>query len=96
MKKEKIQRKKEKIMKKILKIGLKVVKVLLACLIVLFTAVILLQRFSNSSFSVGGYRIFAVVTGSMEPVYSVGDVLLCKSIDTNKLKVGDDVTYLGK
>lgn len=83
-------------MKKVLKIGIKVLKVSLACIIVLFTCVILLQRFSNSSFSVAGYRIFAVVTGSMEPEYSVGDVLLCKKIDTNELKEGDDVTYLGK
>ena len=82
--------------KKVLKIVLKVFKVLLCCIIVLFVALILLQRFSNSTFSFAGYRVFAVVTGSMEPVYSVGDVLLCKSTDTDKLKEGDDITYLGK
>ena len=82
--------------KKIFKIISKIFKVVMVCVIVLFTCVILLQRFSNSSFSFLGYRVFAVVTGSMEPVYSVGDVLLSKSIDADKLKVGDDVTYLGK
>ena len=56
--------------KKIFKIISKIFKVVMVCVIVLFTCVILLQRFSNSSFSFLGYRVFAVVTGSMEPVYS--------------------------
>lgn len=86
----------KKVIKKILKILFKIVKILLSGIIILFACVILLQRFSNSTISFAGYRVFVVVTGSMEPVYGVGDVLLCKSIDLNKLKVDDDVTYLGK
>ena len=82
--------------KKVFKIFGTVLKVVATIVIVSFASVVLLQRFSNSTISVGGYRIFAVVTGSMEPVYKIGDVLLCKKIDENKLKVGDDVTYLGK
>lgn len=82
--------------KKIIKRALTVLKVFLFTVIILFAGLILIQRFSNSTFSVGGYRIFAVVTGSMEPVYKIGDVLLCKSVDTNTLKVGDDVTYKGE
>ncbi len=82
--------------KKVFKIFGTVLKVVATIIIVSFASVVLLQRFSNSTISIGGYRIFAVVTGSMEPVYKIGDVLLCKKIDENKLKVGDDVTYLGK
>ena len=82
--------------KNILKIIMKILKIALIIIIVLFASFVLLQRFSNNNTSIFGYRMFAVVTGSMEPVYSVGDVILCKEVDTNKLKVGDDVTYLGK
>ena len=71
--------------KNILKIIMKILKIALIIIIVLFASFVLLQRFSNNNTSIFGYRMFAVVTGSMEPVYSVGDVILCKEVDTNKL-----------
>lgn len=66
--------------------------ILLLCLI----AVLALQRFSNNEVAIGGFRIFNVATESMVPKYLVGDVLIVKEADVNELKVGDDVTYLGK
>ena len=82
--------------KKIIKMVVNVFKTFLALVIVLFVGFVILQRTTNNNFTVMGYRMFAVVTGSMEPVYKVGDVLLCKTVDPDTLKVGDDVTYLGK
>ena len=40
--------------------------------------------------------MFAVATGSMIPVYNVGDVLISKEIDAKSLKVGDDIVYEGE
>ena len=82
--------------KKIFKIISNIIKILLVFTIILFVGFVLLQRLSNNNKSILGYRMFAVVTGSMEPVYKIGDVILVKTVDTNSLKEGDDVTYLGK
>ena len=61
--------------------------------IVLF--VILLQRFTDNNITVGGIRIFNIVSGSMEPDYDIGDVIVVKDVRPEKIKVGDNVTYLG-
>ena len=50
----------------------------------------------NNSLSLGGYRIFIVATGSMEPKYLVSDVLLSKEVAISEINVGDDVVYQGK
>lgn len=73
----------------------KVIKGIIYTFLVLFVAIVLIQKFSNNSISLFNYRMFNVLTGSMEPKYNVGDVLLCKSVDVATLKVGDDITYLG-
>lgn len=70
--------------------------VILVILVVLILLVVLLQRFSNNNFALGGFRIFNIVTGSMRPVYEVGDILLAKEVEPSEIKVGDDITYLGK
>ena len=74
----------------------KIFKYILYVLVVLLLVVTLVQKVSNNSLSVGGYRMFMVVTGSMEPEYLVGDILISKTTPESKLKIGDDVTYLGK
>lgn len=63
---------------------------------VLILIVVLLQRVSNNSVGLGGFRIFNIITKSMEPKYMVGDVLLSKEVKQSELKVGDDVVYLGE
>jgi len=70
----------------------------LVCTIVLLAiiGVLLLQRFSNNDKAVGGIRVFNVATGSMVPVYKIGDIILVKEVDTNTLKEGDPISYLGK
>ena len=80
---------------KILKGTFKILKVLLTLLIVLIVSIILLQRVFNNKVSIGGYRIFTIITESMVPVYNVFDVIISKNIDAENIKVGDDVVYLG-
>lgn len=41
-----------------------------------------------------GFRVFNVVSGSMEPTYSVGDMLYVKSVAPEDVKVGDVITFV--
>ena len=60
-----------------------------------YVIVIVVQRVSNNG-SVLGYRIFTVASGSMEPEYKVNDIISVKTINVNKLRVGDDIAYIGE
>ena len=81
--------------KKVKLIG-NILYILLFLIVVLMLVVVILQRTSNNSISIGGYRMFAVATGSMIPVYNVGDVLIAKETEASSLKVGDDIVYEGE
>ena len=80
--------------------GLKIIGnilyVILFIIAILMLGVVILQRVSDNSLSLGGYRIFIVATGSMEPKYLVSDVLLSKEVDPSEINIGDDVVYKGK
>lgn len=80
---------------KIIKILLKILYQILIIACVLLIFVIVLQRLSNSEKSIAGYRIFRVITGSMEPEYQIGEVVICKDIPADEIKVGDDIVYRG-
>lgn len=41
-----------------------------------------------------GYWVFTVISGSMEPVYNVGDLIYVKEVDVNTIAVGDDITFV--
>lgn len=41
-----------------------------------------------------GYQVYTVLSGSMEPEYSVGDLLYVKDVDVNTINVGDDITFV--
>ena len=41
-----------------------------------------------------GYRVFNVISGSMEPTYSIGDLLYVKSVDPQKIEIGDPITFV--
>lgn len=69
--------------------------VLLFIIVILLLIVVILQRVSDNSISLGGYRLFTVATGSMEPKYKVGDILISKQIDPNEIQIGDDIVYKG-
>lgn len=72
-----------------------IVKCLIIIVIIIFAGFICLQRFTDNKFSIFGFRMFSVATGSMAPMYNIGDVLLIEEVDTNTLVVGDDITYIG-
>lgn len=41
-----------------------------------------------------GYQVFTIISGSMEPEYSVGDLIYVKDVDVNNIKVGDPITFI--
>ena len=54
------------------------------------------QVVSKGFVTIGGYSLFRVVTGSMEPTISTGAVLLCKETAIEKIKTDDIVCYRTK
>ena len=41
-----------------------------------------------------GYQVYTVISGSMDPELSIGDLLYVKKVDPTTLQVGDDVTFV--
>lgn len=42
-----------------------------------------------------GFQVYTVISGSMEPVYSVGDLLYVKPVDSiDDIQVGDDISFV--
>ena len=80
---------------KALKIIGNILYYILVVFIVLILLVVILQRVTKNNASIGGIRIFNIVTESMVPEYKVGDILISKSTSLDKIKVGDDIVYLG-
>jgi signal peptidase len=86
----KIPKKKNVIMQ-----ALKIIDIIFIIIAILFSAVIILQRI-NDKVSFFGFRIYKVETGSMVPVYNVGDVILAKEKPFSEIEVGDDLVYVSE
>lgn len=48
----------------------------------------------NKRINIAGYSIMNVMTGSMEPAYQVGDIIVIKKTDADELKVNDVITFI--
>ena len=81
---------------KILRFILVFVKTIITLVLILMLAVILVQRFSSNNFSVGGIRVFTIISNSMLPYYEAGDILILKEENPSNIKIDDNVTYIGK
>lgn len=90
----KLQKKKMGIWE-ILKLIWEIIGKLVVIFITFVSLIIVVQKFTNNEQSFLGFRMFRVQTGSMIPKYQIGDVILVKKKNTDKIKVGDDVTYQG-
>lgn len=60
---------------------------------VLVVAIVLCAVFLMGS-RLFGYQCYTVISGSMEPVYGVGDLIYVKKVDVNTIKVGDPITFV--
>lgn len=79
---------------KIFKIVYGTLKTIFFTILILYVVFICVQRLSGNN-SVFGFRFFTVATGSMKGVYNVNDVIAVKDFDNKKLKVGDDIAFIG-
>ncbi len=73
-------------MKKLAKIW-DVASTALVALVVVFAVLLMGSR-------IMGYQVFNVISGSMEPTYSVGDLIYVKSVDPDSVQVGDPITFV--
>ena len=80
---------------KLVKVLFAIIKIIVWIFILCILAVVLIQRIFDNKVSIGNYRMFTVVTGSMKPEYDIYDVIIVKNTDLKDIKVGDDVTYEG-
>ena len=83
-------------MKKFLSFIWKIIYNLIVLNVILMCAFAVVQKTTDNRGSIGGIKIFTVVTGSMIPVYNIGDVLIVKDIAPEELKVDDDIVYEGE
>ena len=74
----------------------KIIRSILYAFVALLLIVIVVQRVSNNNLSMGGIRVFMIVSESMKGEYDIGDILISRKVDEKDIKVGDNVTYLGE
>lgn len=73
-----------------------IIKFVVWIFVIFIVGVVLIQRVFNNTVSIGSYRAFNVVSGSMKPTYDIFDVIVAKEVPINEIKVGDHLVYLGK
>ena len=81
---------------KVVKLIASILKGIFMLMLILFIFMVCLQRFSNNELSLFNFRIFTVISGSMEPKYKIGDVLISVETDPKDIKVGDVISYHGE
>ena len=53
-------------------------------------------RFSGVTLEVGKFRMFMIITGSMEPKYKVGDFVIISKINPDNLNEGDIIAFISQ
>lgn len=84
---------KEKIEKNIV---FKIARALLYVFVGLLLFVLIVQKVTNNNLSIGGIRIFMIVSESMKDEYEIGDILVSKKVPVEEINIGDNVTYKGE
>jgi len=72
---------------KIVKKIINVITTIAVILVVLFAILVAGARLI-------GFKVYTVLSGSMVPTYNIGDLIYVKEINTNELKVGDNITFM--
>ena len=74
----------------------KIARAVLYAFVGLLLFVIIVQKVTHNNLSIGGFRIFMIISQSMEGEYEIGDILVSKKVPVEEINVGDNVTYLGE
>ena len=81
--------------KKIFNLLLRIVYKLMIVVVIILFAFAVVQKTSHNRNSICGIKIFTVITGSMIPVYDIGDILIVQEVSPEEIKVHDDIVYEG-
>ncbi len=73
----------------------KIFRLILIIILFIILGIIIFQRVTHNKLALGNFYIFEIISGSMEPVYKAGDVILVRKCDYESINIGDDITYLG-
>ena len=81
---------------KVFNIIFKIGKGIFTFFVLAIVGIIFIQKVSDNKVTLFGFSIFTVVSESMAPEYSIGDMIVARKVDEDAIKVNDDVVYLGK
>ena len=79
-----------------MKVLFKILKGIVTVFLLVVLLIVIFQKITNNQLTIGNVYVFQVASKSMTPEYKVGDLIIVKKENPATLKVGDDVTYLGK
>ena len=63
---------------------------------VILCLTVVVQVMTNGYVQIGGFSLFRVVTGSMEPTLPVGSLLLCRQTDIDEIEQGDIICFVSR
>ena len=75
--------------------ALKCITLPIIFLILILVLYICYQKYvkKSNNIDIFGFKFYTIITGSMEPKYNIGDLIIIKDIKPNNIKVGDVITY---
>lgn len=74
----------------------KIIKGIITIFLLVVLSLVVFQKVTKNKLVLGNIYVFQVVSESMIPDYKIGDIVVVKKVDPSLLKIGDDVTYVGK
>ena len=73
--------------------GISALVTILLILAVMLCIYVVFQLLSNGYANIGGFMMFRVVTGSMEPTISIGTLLVTQEVDISTIRLNDIVCF---
>ena len=74
----------------------KIPRGILYVFVALLLMVIIVQKVTNNNLSIGGIRVFMIISESMKDEYNIVDILISIQVNPDEINVGDNITYLGQ
>lgn len=80
-------------MKKSIKVFYNMLFYVFLTIIITFLILGFLAKKSDSGISIGGYRVYDILTGSMNPTIKPGNLVVVKEVLPNEVKKNDIITF---
>lgn len=72
-----------------------IANIFLAVLLVIFSFFLVQSKLSGGVPSIAGYRVYIVLSGSMEPAFNTGSIVFVRPADPGEIQPGDVITFTG-